>query len=154
MMLYSLKSLKNLLFNIENLKNFLPSGRFICIFSMMLLQHTTQHVLHRQSFSYRCYIQIRVSLAVFMSTCVNMFMTWRAPSMTWRSFTWYKCIIDTWSCMDKYEIQVCQELWLRGFSVEKLWLKPSSIEICGFNRGVQEVTCGAAHYITSTQSHK
>ena len=39
MMLYSLKSLKNLLFNIENLKNFLPSGRFIHIFSMMLLQH-------------------------------------------------------------------------------------------------------------------
>ena len=33
MMLYSLKSLKNLLFNIENLKKFLPSGRFIHIFS-------------------------------------------------------------------------------------------------------------------------
>ena len=29
MMLYSLKSLKNLLFNIENLKTFLPSGRCI-----------------------------------------------------------------------------------------------------------------------------
>ena len=32
MMLYTLKSLKNLLFNIENLKNFLPSGRFYTYF--------------------------------------------------------------------------------------------------------------------------
>ena len=32
MMLYSLKSLKNLLFNIENLKKFLPSGRFYILF--------------------------------------------------------------------------------------------------------------------------